>query len=348
MTKARIPLPLLLATLITWLGSMSIATAQWQWGRDLNGVNTFTIHVIGGSVFDLEGEIQETSRPIEEIGGPTSGAPPEDYKWSELGFDDAFAAYGFGLEKTWSLFTFQSRFLTGNPSANSVADRDYYIGVGSVDFRGREYEYMKIPAGQAFTGDITLYTIDARLLFTPFSLGSATNVSFTPSLHVGLSAFIADYEIDAGPAQSVTQYENPPRDYVIGGRGTGITGLGIPELGIGAELRLSLGDNAALIVQGDASFLELSGNSSDLGVNSRNEKALSVSHLALGAKATLEIGLNDGMDLVVGAEYRTLSGDADVRATDKSEEEILTLREKFDKEAAFDVSSLTAFVGLRF
>ncbi len=324
------------------------AFAQLQWGRDLEDRKTFSIGLTFGSVFGLDGEVQETTRPIEQVGGRTSGAPPENYSWRELGFDEQFATLGLSLEKEWRLFTLQSHFLYGNPSVSGTADRDFFIGVDRVTFRGRDFEYMVIPEGQRLSGDLDIYAFDLRFLFTPVSFGDAYGPSFTPWGHLGLFAFMADYTVDAGPAQRVIQYENPPRDYVVGGRGSGRTGLVVPELGLGGKARLPISDRLDLHLQAYAAFLRYDGSSRDFGVSSRNEKAVNVDYTNLGARALLEWDLSDRVGAFAGVEFQHWRGEADIRATDRPREEILALREKFDKEVTFEMSSLVAVAGLRF
>jgi hypothetical protein len=324
------------------------AHGQGQAGRNLSGRTTFGISAAAGSIFGLEGEVQETSRPIDRIGGPTSGSPPENYSWSELGFDESLATYGFNLEKMWTYVTLQGRFMMANPTVSHVADRNYYIGVGSVNFNGQEYEYLLIPEGTSYEGDINLYQMDLRLQVTPFSLGTPQTSMFTPWFHLGFNGFMADYDIEAGQSIRVTQYENPPRDYVVGGRATGTTGLIVPEIGFGAEVMFALSQQTRLYLQGHAALLKFDGSNSDFGVSSRNEKAIDLDYHSFGARLLLEQEIHAHADLIVGVEFQHMSGTATVEAEDKDEATILALREKFDKEALFELSSVTAFIGLRF
>ncbi len=324
------------------------ADAQVQWGRDLEDRKTFSIGFSVGSVFGLDGEVQETTRPIEEIGGRTYGAPPEDYSWDELGFDKNFTSFGILFEKMWTYITLKGHATYGRPEVSSTADRDYYIGVGEVRHEGRKYDYMVIPEGDRFSGEIEAYALDLRMLITPVSFGSAHSVQFTPWLHLGLFAFAANYEVDAGPSQGVTQYENPPRDYVVGGKGSGLTGLLIPEFGLGGELYIPITDRVRLSLQGHAAILQYDGSTRDFGISSRNEKAVKVDYRTFGARALMEIELNEDVDLIAGLEFQYWTGDAEVRAVDRPREEILAMREKFDKDVTFEMTSLMAILGLRF
>lgn len=324
------------------------AQAEMQTGRILEDRNTFAIGLTAGSVFGLDGEVQETTRPIEVIGGPTSGAPPEDYSWKELGFDENAAAFGLYVEKMWRFVTLQAQGSYAEISAAGIADRDYFIGVEKVEFGGQSYEYMVIPRGQRYSGDIESWIIDLRMLITPVSFGTSETPQFTPWVHIGLFSFIGDYTIDAGPARGVTQYENPPRDYVIGGKGTGTSGFLVPSIGGGGELYLPFSDALALSVQAHIAFLKYGGSSGDFGVSSRNEKAVDVDYLNYGLRMLVEIALSDNVDLIAGVEFQRWEGDAEVRAKDRSVEDILARREKFDKDVSFEMSSLMGIVGVRF
>ncbi len=324
------------------------AQAVFHWGRDVADQNRILIAPAGGMIFGLDGEVQETTRPIGEIGGPWSGSAPENYSWRELGFDQRFSTVGVKLERKGRFISWHNQFVTGSPSASGVADRDYFIGVGRIRLGGRTYGYMAIPEGQAYQGEIDLYGLDTRFLISPVSFNWANGISLVPFLQLGAKVFVADYEIDAGPGQQVIQYENPPRNYVVGGKGRGTRGLLVPELGIGLDLELPLMDRLHLELQGHAAFLRVRGNNSAFGVFARNEKVVDVDYMALGGRAILSWAMNRHMDLIAGVEFQYINGDTEIRATEKSEEEILELREKFDKDATFKLSTLMGFIGFRF
>jgi len=336
-----------MSCLVLGFAGWSTARAEVTAGRNLEDRETFTIGLTVGQAFGLDGEVREISRPIEDIGAKPA-TPPENYSWEELGFDDSFGGYGLFVENMWKYVTFQGHFFNGKPELNGVADRDYYLGVEEVDFEGREYEYMKIPEGQAYDGEIDLYTLDLALRITPVSFGSADYVEFVPWLHLGAFIFIGQYDIDAGPPQGVVQYENPPRDYVVGGQAEGTSGLVIPEYGFGGEFRFYVNDRTHLSVQGTLSALKLKGSTADFGISSRNEKDLDIDYLSANIRVMVEFMINDDLDLVTGIDFQTWDGDATAKATDKSEDEILELREKFDKDITFTMSSIAGLVGLRF
>ncbi len=338
---------LLAAALITAL-NLGAAQAQFQAGRPLGDRNTFMISLTLGMVQDLDGEVRESTRPIETIGGPTSGSPPENYSWRELGFDDSFALYGVHMEKLWRYFTLYGRVRHGVAKLSGTADRDYYIGVESIPFGARDYEYMKIPEGTAYDGEIDIFTLDFGLRFIPFSITTPEErLTIAPWLHLGLFGFIGDYEINAGPATGVIQYENPPRDYVVRGRGTGTAGIVMPEIGFGGEINFKLTDKTAINLQGNWGILKYNGSTGDFGISTRNEKAVDIDYTTISARLLLETAINDSMDLVIGVEVQSWEADASVKAKDKPDEVILALREKFDKDILFTMNTVMGFIGIR-
>jgi hypothetical protein len=337
----------LLALVLAVVIIPSQAKAQFQGGRVVEDRETFHIGLTAGTIFGLDGEVRETTRPFYELQG--RGAPPENYSWDELGFDDSFVAYGFFMEKMWRYITLQTRLFHGVPELSGTADRDYYIGVGGVNFNGREYDYLKIPRGTSYSGELDIYALNLNMRITPFSIGNDDYfVEFVPWIHVGLFGFLGDYVIDAGRASGVVQYENPPRDYVVGGRATGTSGLVVPELGLGGEFRFFLTDGATLHLGGNIAFLNFDGNTSDFGISSRNEKDLELDYVTVSGRLLLEIALNDRMNLLLGVELQSWTAEAESRASAKTEEEIRELREKFDKDISLEMSSIMGLVGLSF
>jgi len=323
------------------------AKAEVHSGRNMEDRKDFSIGISAGSAFDLDAEVNETTRPLDEFRGQRS--PPENYSWEDLGIDQEFNTLGFFLEKMWRYATLQLQVSYGNPQGNGIANRDYYIGVDDVSFEGQDYEYMKIPKGTKFSGDIDVYNIELGVNITPVSFESDEYyLTFTPWIRLGVFAFITDYSIDAGPAQGITQYENPPRDYVVGGDATGMNGIAIPEIGIGGELRFAVTDATHLSIEAGVNYLKFDGDTGDFGVSSRNEKNVEIDFISLNTRITLEIVLSDTTDLLIGIEAQTLDADAKVEAKDKSREEIEEIREKFDKDVTFTMNHISAFIGLRF
>ncbi len=333
---------------VLWLSPPHAAYGQWRAGRNLEDRPTFSIGISGGAMFDLDGEVREIDRPLYAYTDDHSGAAPEDYSWDELGFDDQYLVVGIMLEKMWRFVSLGANAFYGNPSVRGIADRDYYIGVESVRWEGETYEHLVIPEGQEYRGDIRAGKLDLYTRITPVSYETRRGTALTPWIHAGLFLFVGDYEIDAGEARDLIQYERPPRDYVVGGEGSGTAWVVIPEIGLGGEIRMPLGASTHFSLQANYALFKFSGRSGDIGISSRHEKSLNVDYHTFGFRGQLEHQVGRRVELFAGVEFARRSGDAEIRAKDRPTEEVLELREKFDKDVHFQVSTVLGFVGLRF
>lgn len=340
--------PALLAAL---LAASAYAGDSSQWGRDLDNRPTASLNLSAGSIFSLNGSVKETTRPIQEF--VDTGQVGEDYTLEQLGFTGNYPVFGLEFDKMWKYVTLQLRASYVSATVDSMADRDGYIGVGEVSFEGEDYEYMKIPKGQDFTADLQGGLFGLRTLFTPCTLEPRNwMIEFVPSAYFGLFSFAGYYEVDAGPAQGLITYENPPREYVVGGTGKGWTGIAVPEIGLGGELRLGFGErlgrDVSLILQGYYSVFQFEGTTEDLGISSRHEKLLDLDYTSYEVRLLFEIPMSEAIDLFFGAACQVLEADALAEATEKTPEEVLALREKFDKKIHFEMSQATALVGIRY
>ncbi len=318
-----------------------------HWGRIRDGRGTFDLELTGGRVTRIKGSVEETVRPYyEQIGKETEG---ESFSLAELGLDGKQATFGVRLEKRWRFFTLGLGGFYYNPSADTVALRDYYIGISNeIEYQGRSYEYMMIPEGQPFTADMRTVFCDLSLLFTPVTVRPAENFEFIPAFYLGISGIFGTYDLDAGPPTGTVQYENPPRDYVVGGRTDGWAGVGVPAIGLGGEFRIGSPDGLRLTARALYGFFRYDGSTDHLPFSIRNEKNLDLEYDTFSGRVQMELPLSARVDFLLGAAYTYLKLDGEASAIEKSPEEIEELREKFDKKFNFEMSELHGFVGLRF
>ena len=191
-----------------------------------------------------------------------------------------------------------------------------------------------------------------RTQITPFTIAPDYTVSFTPWIHLGLQVIAGNFEVESGEAERIQQYENPPRDYVVGGSGSGDASVFAPELGAGGEFCFYLGETedgpVELRLQGTYAIFEYSGDSDSLGMSGRNNKDLDIDYDMYEMRAVFNYPLSEEVDLLLGAEYKVISADASSRAKIVSVEEALTTREKFDKDVNVEFTIVNFFAGLRF
>jgi len=329
------------------------ASAGLRWGRTTVDGSSVILAPTFGQVTKLDGSVRETTRPFYDLTDPAKNEQfAESYSLQELGFKDGYQTFGLSFEAAWRYFTLQMDATYLEASVHSVANRDYYIGVSDVSFQGQNYDYMVIPEGQDYRVDFSAGMLNLRGVVTPVSLELGRHVAITPGLYLGLATFVGQFTVEAGPARGVVEYEIPPREYVVGGRGEGWSVMALPEVGAGGEVRLRMGDESRrgpeLAFQGFYAISDFAADTDDLGASSRHNKTIDLEYEHYEARLLLALPLSRSFDLLLGAAYGYMRADADVLAQEATPEEIEARREKFNKKVHLELSTLTALVGLQF
>ena len=244
-------------------------------------------------------------------------------------------------------FAFSASYLKA--TASTVADQNYYLGISDkIEYEGKEYEYMMIPEGKSFKSELPAGMIDLQFLFTPLTWKPVEGLKLVPWICLDVFGIFGKYDLDAGPPTGTVIYEDPPREYVVGGHSRGWIGMGIPGIGPGGELTIGSSDGVRLILQVNCAFCKYDGSTDNFPVKARHDKNLDLDYYNLMLKSFLEIPLSPRVDLIAGVTYQYIKVDASVDAQARSPEEIEELREKWDKDVDFELSMLTGTIGLRF
>lgn len=319
-------------------------------GRDTPKARDFHFRFTVGSVIDMEGEVQETNRRYYDVTGQAEKQNlREDYSFEDFGMDGGYASYGFSLENAGRLWTLQWDMTAMNPSTDSVAIRNYYIFVSDIEYGGQSYEYMQIPEGTAFSVDMFALIGDVRGLCTPLTFKPSSSFRLMPFFDIGLFLFYASYDIDAGPAQGVIQYLDPPEDFVVGGQGSGSLAAAVPELGAGLELRIGSDTGPNFVFQANYAWLNYSGSTEWLLSSSHRAKDLELDHTNTKVKMAFELPTAKGRAISLGVQYHVIESDASVTVReDLTDEEIAERHERFDKDAYIKITSLMATLGFTF
>jgi hypothetical protein len=323
------------------------ADQAFRWGRDLEGENTFKVGLTAGSMMKIEGKVVETSRAYyEQIGQDTPG---ESFDIDDFGLDKRIATFGLSVEQRWKYVTLQVDLSYFDTAASATAKRDYYLGIDKeIEYQGKKYEYMVIEEGKDFDSELTSGIAEVSAYITPVTFAPSDSFQFIPSIYLGIFGLFGQYDIDAGPPTGTKYYENPPREYVIGGQSDGWAGIGAPAIGVGGEIRFGHPGKIRFVVQGRWAFFKYDGSTKYFPVKIRHEKDLDLDYENYEVKAALEIPLSEKLDLVWGLLYQSIKADASVTAEERSEEEVEELREKWDKDIDFTISFLTGFAGIKF
>jgi len=275
-------------------------------GRDIYDKGDLSIKFSLGSVSDMEGAVQETTRKYYDATDQQfKQDTAENYSLNDFGMEDGYATLGFQLENIGKYFTFQLEGSFMNPEVDAVARRNYYIGVGeNIDYGGGSYENLKIEEGTSFSMDLIGGSMEIRGLLTPFTLRFSDAVRFTPWLDFGLYTFLGYYEIDAGLPHGVTQYLEPPEDFVVGGTSEGFVGVGTPELGVGGEIRFGGDESANLVIQGYYTGMQLEGDTSFFTSSQHREKDIELDHSNIKTKVALELPMGGDNRFTFGFQYQ--------------------------------------------
>lgn len=321
-------------------------------GRTFDPEHSFSISLSMGQVTDISGGVQETTRRLFEVTGePERQKGQVSYSFNELGLTESEIMYGVQLEKMWKYVTLRFDIASLSAEANGAPYRDVFLEVDEISFQGQKYTHQKLENNVPYHATLDGLMANAGFDLTPFTLNPDGVVQATPWLHLGVLGVLSDFEVDQGPATRLQVYENPPQTYVVGGHGSGQEGVVSPEFGLGGEVKVNFGQRLerplSLALQGTYSIFNFSGDTGDLGIGAKTDKAVDLEYDAYELRARFEVPLTQGTDLLLGASYRVITVAATSKAKERSLEETLARREKFDKDITLDLTIMTAFIGLR-
>ncbi len=316
-------------------------------GRDLEDGRDFSIRGSIGRISDFNMMVQETTRKLYDVTGSYwKQDDAENYNLNDFNIADEHTTFGLSVEKAWRFFTFQFDANMMKMESSTVARRNYYIGVGDgIEYEGETYDRMQIPKYTPFDFEIFGGTVDTKIMMTPFTMRFGPGFRITPMLGIGIFGFVGEYEIDAGPVQGVKVYQDPPKEFAIGGTSSGIMGLGIPEYGGGLEIRVGTPDSVNLVVQGHYVMLTYDGSTQFLTSSAHREKNADIDHKNIRGRVYLEVPIKNSRSVMIGVDYQKIESEAFISSTATDPEEILEKQERFDKEVEFGLDSLRAMVG---
>ena len=325
------------------------AQAGVEWGGTISTGRTQNLRFTLGAVMDFEGMVSETTRKLYDVtGAVASQGDAESYSLNDFNLDGPYGAVGLSLDMAWSFFRFQLDTMFLNPSTRATARRDYYIGVGDdIAYGGGSYDHLQIPAGQTFEAELLGNMTELTLRFVPVGFRAGEFVSIDPSLDFGVLLFGGSYDIDAGDSTGVVQYQNPPENFVVGGSSGGYMFMGAPQWGPGVDIRLGRSGGLQVDLQAHYLFATYDGSTAWLTTADHRDKDLEFDHRNLRFRGQVEIPLKRiALSLGVQAQFIETDGLVSSSATDP--DEILALRERFDKEFSFSLSSVMATFGIVF
>ncbi|MEE2777479.1 MAG: hypothetical protein VYE73_12050 [Acidobacteriota bacterium] len=306
------------------------------------------LNITVGTVDPFEASVVETNRPINQLRPENQRDNAESFALQDFGFDRSNDTVGLSFEHMWKYFTIFVDASQMDAAAIGAAPRDLFMSVDEIVFDGQRFDYQAIAEGTVYNADLETTFLNTRLAYTPFTFNPDGVVQFVPWVHLGVFGIYGTFDVDAGLATGIQIYENPPRNYVIGGQGSGDVAAFGPELGLGGELKFKLGHKARLTLQGNYSIFKFSGQTSDLGASARNDKSLDYDYSAFDGRAFLEFPMGQKSKFLIGAEYKVVDISALTEAIDRPLEQVVALREKFNKNIDMSITTVNITAGFRF
>ena len=338
-----------LAALAAGLACAPSARAAAEWGGSFPRGHRQNLRLHGGAATRFEGMVAETTRKVYDVTGQTwLQDDAERYDTSDFDLDGPYGMVGLSGDAVGKFIGFRLETSFLQPSTRTTAKRDYYLAVGDdVEYGGRRYDHLKIPAGTPFEAELTgnLTELDLRFIPVGFRIGDAWSVN--PSLELGVLFFGGKYDIDAGESTGTTQYQNPPEDFVVGGRATGYAGLIAPQWGPGLDVRYGRAGGVQFVLQGQFLLFDYDGGTSFFTSADHREKNLDFSHRNYRLRGQLEFPLQRTA-LTVGVQVQWIDAEGTLESQSTDPEEILERRERFDKEFSFGLETVLATLGVTF
>jgi hypothetical protein len=321
-----------------------------EWGRNLPEDRDDRLMLTAGAITELKGMVQETTRKLYDVTGSYwKQEDAESYDTDDFNLDGPFPTFGISYERAAHLFSFQIDAAYVSAEATSVARRNYYLSVGSdISYNGQKYDHLKIPKGTEFTAELQGIFMEINVPFHPVSINPTDTLKIVPSFDMSVMLFGGQYSIDAGEPTGVMQYQNPPEDFVIGGKADGLAGIGMPQFGPGLEIAFGDPDAIAWNFQAHYLMFGYDGSTDWLTSADHREKNAEIDHTNIRLRGTMEIALENEKCLLLGAQYQIIETTGSITSTATDDAEILAKQERFDKEFTFDMTSVSGFIGLGF
>lgn len=319
-------------------------------GRDLGGAADARFSFTFGTAGDMKILVEETTRRFYDVTDQQfKQDDAERFDLNDFSVDEDYPTAGLFAEKVWTWWSFQFDLAAMNPEIDTVARRNYYITVGEdVRFGDVRTDRMQIPEGTRFTVDLVAVVSELRLLFHPFTIRLGESFRFTPWIDLGLYLVGGYYELDAGPSTGVVQYQFPPEDFVVGGRSEGFLGALIPDGGLGGEIRFGMPEGRNVVVQGHYVITQYDGTTSFFTTADHREKDLDLDHSNMRIRIFVDFPRGPGKKWFIGIQHQVVETAAEITVQDRSVEELIARRERFDKHFEFRVEYTTGVVGFSF
>lgn len=331
--------------------SPAAAEATWDWGNPVVEDRNTQWELSLGSILSVDGSVDETFRAYYAATGQDhKQSLAESYDLGDFGIDGSYTTWGIHFSHQWKYWDFHWDTIFWSMSSDAKAKRNYYIGVGDeISYRGKKYDHLKIPGGTDFSIDFTGALSEALFSFTPFTFEYDEDyMRLVPSVDLGLALVGGEYEIDAGAPRGTAVYQNPPVDFVIGGKSSSFVGAGAPMIGLGAEFRVGYDDYVQWVSRANLGYFTYSGSTKAFTSSSHREKDLDLDFFSLTLGTEVILPMTARTCFTIGGRIQYIDISAEIKSKEKSAAETAAAHERFDKSADVDILFAQLYIGITF
>lgn len=329
----------------------AFAEATWDWTSATPENKDSQWRLYAGSILSMDGKVDETFRAFYAATGQDyKQALAESYDLGDFNIDGPYTTIGFHYDCAWKYWAFRWDMMFFDIKSDAVAPRNFYIGLGKdISYGGRDYDHLMIARGDHFSIDLFGAMSDLMFSFTPITFFYCDDyIKFTPSIDIGLVLFGGQFEIDDGAPRGTTVYQNPPVDFVIGGKSSMFIGGGAPKIGLGGNV--IVGDEGVLQWANhlDLGYFSYDGSTKLFTGNGHREKDLEMSMFSINAETGLIIPLSDSKSLTTGIRLQFLDLSGEIKSKQKDSAKVIAARERFDKSVEFNMITAMFYIGLTY
>ncbi|MDR0993671.1 MAG: hypothetical protein LBN38_03770 [Verrucomicrobiota bacterium] len=334
------------AIVLIW---QATAFADMQWGGIVKPERDSRLRLTAGVLFEFEGKVAETQRKLYSvIGREVDQRDAESYNLDDFDLNDVFGMIGLSYDVAWRWFRLQVDTSFMMPSASTTAQRDYYLTINDdIPYNGGSYDHLMIPEGSPFSADLFGNLTELTMMFVPVGFQVGDWLTINPSLDLGVLLFGGFYEIDAGESIGVKTYQNPPEDFVIGGKADGFAGIGVPQWGVGVDMQFGRPGGVNFDLQAHYLFSNYDGSTAYFTSSSHREKNLDFDHSNIRIRGEVEFPVGR-RTMIAGLQVQMIDTQGTLESKETDPAKIIENRERFDKEFGLKVHSVLATVGFAF
>jgi hypothetical protein len=305
--------PMIKSLLLLSLFSCTLYAQVWGPGRAGPDHFNFEVYLGYGGMDSLKGSVKESKDAVLLPGGISVDL-------QDLGVDEDITTWFAGAKAYNRWVQFLLDYRSSSLDTTGTADREYRLDLDTFGFGGLGLDYLLIPINTEYSIDAETQWLGVGFRFTPLTFNPAGSLRFTPWLHFGVQLISAEYDVDAGVSTDLRYVGFPERTYAVRGQASGKEEAGIPEYGLGGEVRWLFNPSQEfgpeLVAQATWKMLDFQGALSSIGVDKDQFRDIDFEYTALEMNLYILLPLSESLDLIAGLYIEQVDVTATLAAKD--------------------------------